>query len=407
MRKIIIIIVVFLVFIGLIPTLASFPPFKQIFVNLLERKVNAKVQVENLHLSWFGPQVLKGVHFTTAELNGTIQEIAMDTPLWDLSNLSIAIANGTINTPAGSIQEIKGTLKGDQINITSQNFTVQGTRDNFNFTAANMPTAFAEWLLKTNLLTPTIGATFDAKGSSSTNAFSIDLSAPTAQLSLSTSITPDAYTLTKPLTATFRLTPALVDYPITGIDLAKLRIANGSYPRNFSLDKVQINDATLDLGRVQIQHPKLDTLATFLKSNSLNTDSLTAWLTATDFSLKEGRLTLSRTDALLANAIHLCSWGRINLVKDRLHLILGVPADTLSSTFGIKNISNDYVLQISVSGSLKDPKFNTSSVGPKLAALIAAGQVQKQGGIIGGVAGVIKQAAQEKAPAAKRPFPWE
>jgi hypothetical protein len=132
------------------------------------------------------------------------------------------------------------------------------------------------------------------------------------------------------------------------------------------------------------------------------------WFTSIDATYKNGVLQLGRLDALLANAIHLCAWGDIHLARDRLDLTLGLPADTLSESFGIQNLSPNYVLKIPVEGTLENPELTTGPATAKIATMAAAQLIPKPGPL-GTFFKVINAATSDNSdvPPPKRPFPWE
>lgn len=131
------------------------------------------------------------------------------------------------------------------------------------------------------------------------------------------------------------------------------------------------------------------------------------WLAPFDFSFSNNTLNLGRADFLLASAIHLCTWGQIDLSDQSLNLYLGLPADTLAHSFGIRSVSSNYVLKVPVKGTLKHPEINKGPVVTKIAALSAVNQIPTKG-ILGGVANIIASPPVDKdIPPPKRPFPWE
>ena len=109
-------------------------------------------------------------------------------------------------------------------------------------------------------------------------------------------------------------------------------------------------------------------------------------------------------DALVANSLHLCSWGDIELEKGRLDMSLGLTADTLRKAFGIRNLADDYVLKIQLKGTVAEPKLATSAALAKIAALLAAQKTAK--GLPGGIVNLFTQ-QQNDIPPANHPLPWE
>ena len=430
-----------LLIVGLIvcaPYIASIPPFKQMILRIAEKKLNATLSAEKLRLSWFGPQKGMGVKFKTADLEGSFDEVDLHSPLWDIQN-HFTLIGGHIGAPQSkaSLENIRAEIKEPQIAATGTTqaeggagtFSIQGTavsKEDFSLTfdMSRMPTAIAEWVLKSKgMLEAVIGPDFDLKGvamnKGGSGKLTLDLSSPSAQASLNAAIAPNAMTLQKPLSVTLRLTPEKSLFltnnkaVVTGLDPIVLNIlpSNCTIPLPFSLEKVKVCRGNLSLGRIRLQNADyLSGLSIFLKTNKLDTREVDAWIGRIDFSLEEGRVDLARIDALLANSIHLCAWGQTNIFQQTLDMTLGVPADTLSKSFGIRNVSTKYVLQIPMRGTYANPQLDTGSATAKIATIVAAGKVQKQGGVLGGVAGVLNQATQERSPppvSPYPPFPWD
>jgi hypothetical protein len=394
------------------PYLFSFYPLKRIVEEKIEKNIDGKVTIDHVRFSWFGPQRLEGVHILTPQINGIIDLASSNVPFWKIgsfvSGLEQINGSGTTNADGES-----GRFSVDALRLPTQETTIQ-------FSATQMPTnAILQLLRFDSSLKSAIGPNFNAKGSTSflndAGRFDLDFSSPNTQASLKTEFTPREITLREPLTLAGYLTPELTRYVTNGaISLesktpTRLRIEQEgfSYPRPFSLERLQIPTASLDLSRVILEHANLAPLAALLKANSLTASQIDMWLTSVDCSLQKGRFDMGRIDALLANSIHLCAWGKVDLLKDKLNLIFGIPADTLANSFRINNLSSTYVLQVPITGSLKNPNIDANSATAKIALLIAGNQVKKQGGVLGGVATVIGKVSEDKSPPPKRPFPWE
>lgn len=395
-----------------LPYLFSVPPLKQLFIWIVERKTHAKIQIEKLRLSWLGPQRMEGVHIQTPQIEGDISELISTVPFWRLAAMGRSMAK----------IEASGTTRAGE---ESGSFTIQGAMTStdayhFVFSMTQMPTTTIDRFLNMGALAEAaIGTNFDASGEVSfqqgSGSFNLDLSSAKASTSIQADVSPDALTLRKPLMLSLYLTPELSHFATNGklsiqsVDPAQLRIAPSgfSWPRPYSLSKLQMAQGSLNLGRIQMENPPfLATLAKFLKSG-ISTQRADLWLTDVDVSVDNGLLTLGRIDALLGQSLHFCAWGQIDLVQDQLRLTFGIPADTLARSLGIRNLSSSYVLQIPVSGTLHSPVFDTGAATAKIAGLIAMGTAEKQGGILGNVAGLVGRIAEEPSPPPKRPFPWE
>jgi hypothetical protein len=180
-----------------------------------------------------------------------------------------------------------------------------------------------------------------------------------------------------------------------------------SLPIPYSLEKLKIGHATLNLGKIKVpSNEALATLVSLLKATRISKE-MNIWAAPVSFSLNHSKLELGRLDALLADSIHICTWGSINLLTNHLEMNLGLPADTLESSFGIKNLPANYVMKIPVQGTLQNPEIVKGPAAAKIAALVAAGQIPKKG-FLGGIAELISKPKQEKdIPPPARPFPWE
>ncbi|HEX2582977.1 MAG TPA: hypothetical protein VHL30_02555 [Chlamydiales bacterium] len=420
------------------PYLASVPPFKQITLLVLEKKLDAKLNVTHFRLSWLGPQRGIGVKFKTDQLDGFFQEIDANSPLWSIRK-DFTLTGGSIQVPENgtSLENIQLEITGSRIDATGTTraqketgkFSISGTAvssDEFKlaFDITKMPTAVVEWFLKAKgVLQAIVGPSFDLKGTASTlqktGKISIDLSSPTASTSVNAAIHEDSITLQKTLLATLNITPEMSlvltqnKVAVTGKDPIVLILSPEDFylPRPFSWEKLRVGIGRLSLGRIQLQQADyLSGLAIFLKTKKLDTNQVDAWIGYADFSIENGVVALDRVDALFANSIHLCGWGQTDFIQQTLDMTLGVPADTLAKSFGIRSVSSKYALQIPLTGTYQEPQLDTPSATAKIAAIIAAGKLQKQKGIVGGIAGVINQAAQEKSPppvSPYPPFPWD
>ena len=115
----------------------------------------------------------------------------------------------------------------------------------------------------------------------------------------------------------------------------------------FKLENLNIKHATLDLNKMIISNTGvINTVTNLAKMPSAQTVSL--WFTYVNFKIENGIFYSDRMDFLINNDIHLCSWGKINLIDKNLKMYFGITSDTLESIFSIQNLSDDYVIKIPV-----------------------------------------------------------
>lgn len=443
-----------LILIAAVPYFSSRPPFKSLFLNLVGAKLKGKVEVEKMELSWLGPQRFINVRLTSVDLDGTIETLSSKVPFWSLSSMdkSLNLVGGAFQihaqgAPTASVERVQAKISGPMIHATgitregdqTGELTIEGKAANpsvknpdidLTLHATRMPTLFVDRLLDAKgFLAAALGATFDcvAKAMIHDNKGVLDLNlrAESTEAIVNAAFDDESFTLRKPLSISFQLNPILSEKILkdvnplflTGVQsktpvLLQISNQNFFFPRPFSLAKLRIDQGLLDMGQVRIQNgPSLASLVKLLKSSSLsNSKQMNAWFTPLAFSLKQGQLQTGRMDFLLANSIHLCTWGNVDLQNDQLYMTLGIPSDTLTSAFGLKNIPINYIMAIPIQGSTGEPELVTGPATAKIAALLASQNIPKKAGPFGGLVSLFAPAVLDDsadAPPPKRPFPWE
>ena len=430
----------------LTPKIVSTSIGKPLLIRAFEARLKGNITIETAHLSWFGPQTFKNITYTNPDVVGQIDILESSVPFWALSDLgdSFHLQNGSFSFPTyggSQISQIGAKIEGSEVDATGA--TSQGgflslkgkiySKEDFDIVAdcKRVPSGALDPLFKTKgLLYQLLGPFFDLKGAMVYNhgegTLSFDLSSTQAQASLNAALTENALTLKEPFLATFRLTPELgaalssraSPLLLTGVegrDPIVFRIAtkNFVFPlKLFSFEKLRVGNGTLDMGRIRATPGKsLRSLLKLLKSPN-NSGQINVWFTPVSFQMEEGVIQTGRMDALLADAIHICTWGDIDIASDRLNLFLGLPAATLAQAFGLNNLPRNYVLKIPIRGSIQDPDIDTGAASSKIAAMVAAQQIPKVAGkpgkLFGGVLNLFAGPKEdEDVPPPNRPFPWE
>lgn len=201
-------------------------------------------------------------------------------------------------------------------------------------------------------------------------------------------------------------------------DLVRLTIpAKGfSLPcEPFSLEKATIPSARIELGKIACRNEgNINIALDLLKSRQFDNDrELLLWFAPLDLHLAQSILAIERTEILLANTFDIALWGELLLATDDVDMVLGLTAQTLRKAFGIKNLPEDYVLTIPMTGKTDSVKINTGKATAKIALLLAAQQkaLTQKGGTGALIGGLLQQMVtlpdNGKVPPAKHPFPWE
>ncbi|MBX7065751.1 MAG: hypothetical protein K1X28_00830 [Parachlamydiales bacterium] len=414
--------ILFLLILIFIPQIASTAIGKPLFVRALAKKSQADVQVDSLKLSWFGPQVFQGVSFQRDAVSGSFQELIIEAPFWKFSG-AFQLKKGEISYQGGKVEQVEGQIVGNDFTLTG--ITLQGhislkgqVYSKLHFHVQIDIKQFPLIVIDQKL-DALLGPTLDLFGTISMDEGkgNIDLSATAAngQTHLKGILTEQGMTLSAPLDASIRLTPEMSALLlkdanplfVTGVSSAnpvRLHIEPDGFffPLPFSLVNLKVGNATLDLGKVRCQNGEsLQTIVALLKADLLTrAPEMNAWFTPVSFQISGGVLKAGRMDALLADSIHICTWGKIDLVKDKLDMILGLPADALEKAFGIKDLPKNYVLKIPVKGTTKKPEIDKTAAAAKIAGLIAIPKT-------GIFEGLFSKKEEKDIPKPIRPFPWE
>jgi hypothetical protein len=122
--------------------------------------------------------------------------------------------------------------------------------------------------------------------------------------------------------------------------------------------------------------------------------------------MKKGLVETGRMDVLLARSVHICTWGSIDLLRDRIGMRVGIPGETIEKWLGVQDLSPDYVLSMAITGSAQNPEYDFAETGIKIASLAARG-LSGEGTIGKWIKSWVPAVDREIAPPAIRPFPWE
>ncbi len=262
--------------------------------------------------------------------------------------------------------------------------------------------------------------------------FSCNLSSPLSHIHTSGSLNQGALTLEEPFYAQCQLTEKLSELLLKEINLFSISSITAEHPISLSIDPqgvyipitsfdpsaLSIPHMHIELGKLSCRNEgNINIALGLLKSQKRAQDKLDLWFAPADCRIEKGVIDLERTEILIADTYDVALWGSLNLVQDFVDMTLGLTADCLKHSFGIKGLPKDYVLRIPMKGPMDDVRINASSATAKIALLLAWQQKALAGAITGGPAGALfgevlnslgtLPDANEKAPPAKKPFPWE
>ncbi len=196
-------------------------------------------------------------------------------------------------------------------------------------------------------------------------------------------------------------------------------------PEGFSLPlfadwrKLSVPSAHIELGQIFCKNEgNLHRTLKLLKQNLDHHVDLTLWFTPIDLHIQDQLCSLERTEILINNSLEICTFGKIDLEKENVNMILGLTSQCLHKAFGIENLPPDYLLQIPLKGSMDNVKLDTKKATAKITSLLlwqksglASNALGKgsAGALIGEMIGKLATLPDKdkSAPAAKQPFPWD
>lgn len=394
-------------------------------------RMNGQLEIEDIKLSWLGPQEFKKVQFTSRTINVKMDEFVSTVPLWSATKVStlFGVKNGKFSFPSyrnASIEQVNGTFEnnaftlsgvtkdGSQVgHINISGLYVGDSYFDLTLDIAGMPVTAIDRLWETDgWLYKTFGASLNIKGK-----VSLDEQGGSAALAIkSSALETDMQGIFNDQGIKLR-TPLIARWsPPFSFLATKPNATLTIYPEGFFfpipyvLKEFTIGKAVLDAGKIQCTNEgSLSSLVTLTKlGNYPQGQPIEIWLTPITFKLDHKSIDIERVDALVANSLHVCCWGSIDLAKRKYHLSLGLPSDALGKVFGIHDLPEDYVLRIPVQGTINNPTLVTGPAVAKIAALVAGQEVLRSKGVVGNVLQALSKAKDDdEAPPANRPFPWE
>lgn len=179
----------------------------------------------------------------------------------------------------------------------------------------------------------------------------------------------------------------------------------------FSLQRTQISHGVIDLGKLRVRNRgNIQTLVEFLKAKEATEEGMMeAWFTPIFFTLKDGVASYKRFDALLAGSIHIALWGKIDLIRDKVKMILGIGPTTLQQRYNIKGISKKEMFQVKMRGTTSNVELDWSSAYTRIGLLITRSTGGHIGYLVGGILEQLlgNMGDEETPPQTTYPFPWE
>jgi hypothetical protein len=183
----------------------------------------------------------------------------------------------------------------------------------------------------------------------------------------------------------------------------------------FSMTGVCLPKVTANVGKIVVKNGgalKI-ILALLNMGQAANSDDLDVWLTPIYMRVQGGVVTCQRADALVANKIHMITWGEVSLAHNTINMVVAIPQETLAALrLRIISPTPERGLQIPITGSSSNPKIDTTRATARLAGAAIVDNVpdprlQIFGGLLQAAAAVTGEPDQPIPPQTTCPFPWE
>lgn len=174
----------------------------------------------------------------------------------------------------------------------------------------------------------------------------------------------------------------------------------------FEKSRVQVGQITLTLGKVLFRTDgQLGTVLSLL--NPTKADKIMVWFTPLYLNVQNGVLGIHRLDMLVANSYPIATWGKVDFVKDRVNLIIGLTGQAISKAFNVK-VDNGYMLQLPLKGTTSNSNIDKRKAATKIGAFVAQSQGTPHGMVIGTVLNIAGGGLTEPKPPAPTtsPLPW-
>lgn len=175
----------------------------------------------------------------------------------------------------------------------------------------------------------------------------------------------------------------------------------------FKINNIQTGLCSIDFGKMRFKNKgQMKLIFAFLEKQTK--DFISVWMTPLYFQINEGKMTIQRVDMLFNNAYPAAAWGNINLIKEKVDMVIAVTGEALIKAFNLENFNPETMLQIPYKGPLSNPKLDKKIATARFSALVA----QKEGFEDSFIGKFIEVAAKNliDPPVPNKttdPLPWE
>ncbi|NGX42199.1 MAG: hypothetical protein K940chlam7_00476 [Chlamydiae bacterium] len=308
------------------------------------------------------------------------------------------------------------------------NFNSTNTLPNiyFSFAGKKFPSQFIQLFSGRNEVEPLFGATVDLNVSIDLNQLhgpvDADINGDRGYLRLRSLYAKGTINLEEPLVVETTGTPQLGKQVLSSfapvfreLIAAENPIKLTIYPDKFSFPlmatdfrNMQIGSAVLELGKLHFNNAG-DVKKLFDVLRPVRSEQISIWTTPLYLSMKDGVLAVHRMDMLIMDHYPIATWGKIDLVKDSVNMVLGITGRTLAIAFNLDNLDSNIMVQLPIQGSVRNAKIDSSKATTRIGALLAQKEGSPEGLIVGTVLDLANLANGKQGkvpPPTTNPLPW-
>lgn len=175
---------------------------------------------------------------------------------------------------------------------------------------------------------------------------------------------------------------------------------------SFNIGNLKIDRASLELGKVYFRsNGKLGSVLSLF--NTKRMDTIPVQFTPLYIGMKNGAVIIQRLDMLIMDTYPIATWGTVNLVNDKVNMMIGLTGQSLFKGFNILGLGKDYMMQIPFRGTISNATIDKKKATAKIAALVASTR-GLEGLLLGTAIHVASGGLTDESapPPTTNPLPW-
>ena len=174
----------------------------------------------------------------------------------------------------------------------------------------------------------------------------------------------------------------------------------------FSMDQVNVGSAVLEMGKLQFRNSgEVKKLVSSL--GDVRSDQISVWATPLYLSMEKGVLKVKRMDMLIMDRYPFATWGKVDLAKDNMDMIIGITGRALAAAQKLDRVDPNIMIQVPYKGHpISNAKIDTAKALTRIGAVVAQNSGAAEGIVLGTVLNLADGKKAEVPPPTTDPLPW-